>query len=72
MTVQHVQQCPVDSKSWEKAAKSMHCGSIKHNCLQTSTSEGRHFFQYHCVINAWMNASFEVYAPNQTIFGMNK
>lgn len=69
MTVRYVQRCPVDSKSWEKAAKSMNCESIEHNCMQTLTSKGRHLFQYHCVINAWMNASIEVCAPNRTIFG---
>lgn len=68
MKVRYVERCPADLKSWEKAAKDMDCESIKHNCSQT-ISKGNHRFQYHCVINTWMNASLEVCAPNRTIFG---
>lgn len=67
-TVRYVDKCPEDLKSWEKAAKDMNCESIEHNCSKT-VSKGNHRFQYHCVINAWMNATLEVCAPNRTIFG---
>lgn len=63
-TMRYVNRCPTDSDSWKIAAKDMNCESIKHKC-----SSGRHHFQYHCVINAWMNATLEVCAPNRTIFG---
>lgn len=66
-TVRYVDSCPVDLESWEKAAERMNCGSIKHNC-SNNLSKGNHRFQYHCVINAWMNATLEVCAPNRTIF----
>lgn len=69
-TVRHTERCPVDLKSWEKAAKNMNCEDVKQNCSQIYISKGQHRFQYHCVINAWMNATFEVCAPNRTIFGM--
>lgn len=65
MTVRYVEQCPTDFRSWEIAAKKMNCESIEQNCSQT----GRHHFQYHCVINTWMNANLEVCALNRTIFG---
>lgn len=66
-TVQIVKRCPTDSESWKMAAKNMNCEAIKQNCSQSSN---RHHFQYHCVINAWMNVTLEVCAPNRTIFGM--
>lgn len=65
-TVRTVERCPTDSKSWEMAAKNMNCDAIKQNCSQSSS---RRLFQYHCVINAWMNVTLEVCAPNRTIFG---
>lgn len=65
-TVQIVKRCPTDSESWKMAAKNMNCEAIKQNCSQSSN---RHHFQYHCVINAWMNVTLEVCAPNRTIFG---
>lgn len=68
-TVRYTERCPVDLKSWEKAAKNMRCEDVKQNCSQIYISKGQHRFQYHCVINAWMNATFEVCAPNRTIFG---
>lgn len=68
-TVRYVERCPIDLKSWEKAAKNMKCEAMKHNCLHTLFSKGQHRIQYHCLINTWMNATFEVCAPNRTIFG---
>lgn len=65
-TVRPVDRCPKDSKSWEIAAKNMRCDAIKQNCSQSSS---RRIFQYHCVINAWMNETLEMCAPNRTIFG---
>lgn len=65
-TVRHVERCPTDSISWKMAAKTMNCDAIKQNCSQSSNI---HHFQYHCVINAWMNETLEVCAPNRFIFG---
>lgn len=69
MTVRIVTRCPGDLSSWKNAAKSMKCESIKQNCQQNLTSKGNHRFQYHCVINVWINSTFEVCAPNRTILG---
>lgn len=63
-TTRYVNRCPTDLETWKIAAKNMNCESIKQNC-----SSGRHHFQYHCVINEWINATLEVCAPNRTIFG---
>lgn len=68
-TVRYVERCPVDLKSWEISAKNMNCEAMKYNCSETFISKGQHRIQYHCVINTWMNATFEVCAPNRTIFG---
>lgn len=65
-TVRSVDRCPTDARSWEIAAKNMNCDAIKHNCSQSSS---RHLFQYHCVINAWINETLEVCALNRSIFG---
>lgn len=65
-TVRIVKRCPTDSESWEMAAKNMNCDAIKQNCPQSSKI---HHFQYHCVINAWMNETLEVCALNRIIFG---
>lgn len=67
MTIRYVERCPVDLKSWERAAKDMDCESIDHNCSH-NLSKGDHRFQYHCVINNWINATLEVCALNRTIF----
>lgn len=41
-TVRYVERCPIDLKSWEKAAKNMKCEAMKHNCLHTLFSKGQH------------------------------
>lgn len=65
LTVRYVEKCPTNSTSWEIAAEKLNCKSIEQNCSRT----GRDQFQYHCVINAWMNATLEVCALNRTIIG---
>ncbi|XP_065927664.1 uncharacterized protein [Magallana gigas] len=68
MTIKYVEKCPTDAKSWKIAAEKMNCESIEQRCSD-SFNTGRHQFQYHCVINAWRNATLEVCALNRTIFG---
>nr|XP_034330984.1 uncharacterized protein LOC109618301 isoform X1 [Crassostrea gigas] len=68
MTIKYVEKCPTDAQSWKIAAKKMNCESIEQDCSD-SFNIGRHQFQYHCVINAWRNATLEVCALNRTIFG---
>eukprot|EP00105_Crassostrea_gigas_P035145 XP_019919293.1 PREDICTED: uncharacterized protein LOC105319322 isoform X2 [Crassostrea gigas] len=65
LTVRYVEKCPTDFTSWKIAAEKMNCESIEQKCSQT----GRYRFQYHCVINAWRNATLEVCALNRTIIG---
>lgn len=68
MTIKYVEKCPTDANSWKIAAEKMNCESIEQHCSD-SFNTGRHQFQYHCVINAWRNATLEVCAPNRTILG---
>eukprot|EP00105_Crassostrea_gigas_P002560 XP_011415128.1 PREDICTED: uncharacterized protein LOC105319324 [Crassostrea gigas] len=68
MTIKYVGKCPTDAKSWKIAADKMNFESIEQHCSD-SFNTGRHQFQYHCVINAWWNATLEVCALNRTIFG---
>lgn len=72
LTVNYVKQCPTDAISWKMAAKRMNCESLIHNCLpntkhRLNTKPVK--FQYHCLINAWINATLEVCAFNRTIIG---
>ncbi|XP_061167359.1 uncharacterized protein LOC133176220 [Saccostrea echinata] len=70
LTVKVVDACPTDEESWRKAAERFNCSSIPQSCSQSSGDNAQYFkFQYHCVINAWRNATLEVCAPNRTILG---
>lgn len=64
----YVRDCPTDAVSWNKAAERMDCQSIEHNC--SGLNPQQHVFQYHCVVNGWMNATLEVCAFNRSILGM--
>lgn len=67
LKVNYVSQCPTDAVSWNKAAERMDCQSIKQNC--SGLNPQQHVFQYHCVVNGWMNATLEVCAFNRSILG---
>ncbi|XP_062602586.1 uncharacterized protein LOC134264302 [Saccostrea cucullata] len=70
LTVRAVDACPTDEKSWRKAAERFNCSAIRQSCSQSSGANAQYFkFQYHCVINAYRNATLEVCAPNRTILG---
>lgn len=70
LTVNYVKQCPTDAISWKMAAKRMNCESIHHNCLPTRRLNNKPSeFQFHCLINPWINATLEVCAFNRTIIG---
>lgn len=53
--------CPRTADEWNKAAGRKKCSDMKHNCSS---------FEYHCVINAWMNETIEVCAPKRIIIGI--
>lgn len=59
-TAEIVSSCPQTDEEWEKAAKRKNCENITHLCQS---------YIYHCVINAWMNATIEVCAPSRFIIG---
>ncbi|XP_056013980.1 uncharacterized protein LOC125674267 isoform X2 [Ostrea edulis] len=68
--VKFVEKCPTDAEAWKKAAARLNCGSVSQSCSQSMGENAQYFvFQYHCVINAWRNATLEVCAPNRTILG---
>lgn len=55
--------CPTSKEEWDSAA-------LKKNCSQfvaLDTNEER--YEYHCVINAFLNATLEVCAPEKSMFG---
>lgn len=64
LTVNYVRDCPTDAVSWYRAAERMDCQSIKQNC--SGLNPQQHVFQYHCVVNGWMNATLEVIVPSST------
>lgn len=59
-TAEIVSSCPRTDDEWEKAAARKNCENITHPCPD---------YIYHCVINAWMNATVEVCAPSRLIVG---
>lgn len=70
-SVRNVNHCPTDAASWNKAAERMDCQSIEQNCSNYSGLNSNFVFQYHCLVNGWMNATVEVCAYNRTILGKN-
>lgn len=70
LKVNYVDQCPTDATSWKEAAERMDCQSIEQNCSNAyGLNAHQYVFQYHCVLNGWMNATVEVCAFNRTILG---
>lgn len=59
-TAEIVSSCPQKDEEWGKAATRKNCENITHAC---------HSYIYHCVINAWKNATIEVCAPSKLIVG---
>ncbi|XP_062621098.1 uncharacterized protein LOC134282707 isoform X2 [Saccostrea cucullata] len=60
-TLNEVPNCPRNKEDWQVAAEGKHCDQIK-NIENTP-------FVYHCLINAWANATVEVCAPTWYISG---
>lgn len=59
-TAEIVSSCPRTNEEWEKAAARKNCENLTQPCPN---------YIYHCVINAWMNATVEVCAPSKVIVG---
>ncbi|XP_062596882.1 uncharacterized protein LOC134258372 [Saccostrea cucullata] len=59
-TVRPVSYCPMDEISFEKAAQNMSCATINNNCVR---------FEYHCVLNDYLNGTVEVCAPSLWVTG---
>ncbi|XP_062599159.1 uncharacterized protein LOC134260618 [Saccostrea cucullata] len=51
-------QCPRNKAERDVAAAKKNCGSLKNTCRS---------FEYHCVINEWMNGTIDVCAPSMII-----
>lgn len=61
-----VQECPTSKDGWVKKAYYKKCTdkAERNNCTKAAY---RH--QYHCLINAYLNETLEVCAPERIIFG---
>ncbi|XP_062591103.1 uncharacterized protein LOC134252633 [Saccostrea cucullata] len=59
-TVTRVWSCPKNTSELRKAVERKRCNDMKHSCKS---------FEYHCVINNWMNETIEVCAPSLLIIG---
>lgn len=55
--------CPTSKEEWDSAARKKNCSQF----VALDTNEERN--EYHCVINAFLNATLEVCAPVKTMFG---
>lgn len=64
-SIQLVESCPSSKEEWEDAASIKDCSKSagRQNCTTADT------FLYHCVINAYINETLEVCAPQRIIFG---
>lgn len=64
-SVKSVEYCPTSKEEWDKAANKKNCWikASKQNCTSAEN------FVYHCVINGYKNAFFEVCAPQRVILG---
>lgn len=70
LTVRYGTRCPKDATSWQMAANKINCDSIQQECSKSLGLDPQRFiFQYHCLINSWMNATVEVCALNRSILG---
>lgn len=73
LNVKHGTRCPKDVASWHMAASKMNCDSMQQECSKSLGLDPQRFiFQYHCLINSWMNATVEVCALNRSILGKCK
>lgn len=59
-TASIVKSCPQTVSQWKEAAVRKGCDKFTHPCSS---------FEYHCVINVWINETIEVCAPRQLIVG---
>lgn len=62
-TLEYVNRCPKDETEWKKAASEKDCSAVRQNCTSSDN------FVYHCLINAWENATVEVCATRVHIIG---
>ncbi|XP_062574619.1 uncharacterized protein LOC134236447 [Saccostrea cucullata] len=62
-TVAYVKTCPRTEAEWNAEAERKQCHVVKQNCTPQNN------FQYHCLINAFANATVEVCAPARNIIG---
>lgn len=68
LTMIYVDGCPDSKESWDKAAEMKGCHEISYKCVGLFNDLG---LEYHCLINPYNNATVEVCAPPQRIFGGN-
>lgn len=57
-----MKSCPQTVSQWKEAAVRKGCDKFTHPCSS---------FEYHYVINVWINETIEVCAPRQLIVGKN-
>lgn len=70
LTVRYGHHCPKDAESWQMRAEEMNCNSIRQQCSESlSLDPKKYIFQYHCLINSWMNATIEVTVQSLTQMG---
>lgn len=59
-TATTVLSCPSNAKKWDERSLKKGCSQIKHTCSS---------FEYHCVVNSWLNETIEVCASKRIIVG---
>ncbi|XP_062620525.1 uncharacterized protein LOC134282093 [Saccostrea cucullata] len=62
-TITYVPHCPMNKAEWKIAATKKNCSDMTQSCVKNED------FQYHCVVNSWINATMEVCAPTWYCMG---
>ena len=62
-TATTVLSCPSNAKEWDERWLKKGCSQIKQTCSS---------FEYHCVVNSWLNETIEVCAPGRNIVGKRR
>ncbi|XP_062575179.1 uncharacterized protein LOC134237093 isoform X3 [Saccostrea cucullata] len=62
-TLKYVDRCPKTLIEWRERSLMKNCGNIKQDCTEKNN------FQYHCLINEYLNETVEVCAPVSQILG---
>ncbi|XP_048749826.2 uncharacterized protein LOC125661723 isoform X2 [Ostrea edulis] len=63
VTIEYVNSCPESATAWQKASEKKNCSAYEKACEENTS------FKYHCLVNAYWNATLEICAAEVSIVG---